>query len=61
MTTEEKAKAYDEALVKIHKFIDEYSRREISIEELKEIFPELREDYDENKESFTRRVQQSWL
>ena len=47
MTQEEKAKAYDKALEKIHQFIDGYSRREISKEELEDIFPELAESEDE--------------
>ena len=46
-TIEEKAKAYDRALEKIHQFIDGYSRREISKEELEDIFPELKESEDE--------------
>ena len=46
-TIEEKAKAYDRALEKIHQFIDGYSRREISKEELEDIFSELAESEDE--------------
>lgn len=43
----QKEKAYDEALKKIRQFIDGYSRREISKEELEDIFPELKESEDE--------------
>jgi hypothetical protein len=47
LTIEQKAKRYDEALEKIHQFIDGYSRRVISKEELEDIFPELKESEDE--------------
>ena len=47
LSIEEKAKAYDKALEKIHQFIDGYSRREISKEELEDIFPELKESKGE--------------
>jgi len=47
LSIEQKAKRYDVALEKIHQFIDGYSRREISKEELEDIFPELKESEDE--------------
>ena len=47
---EEKAKAYDKALEKIHQFIDGYCSREISKEKLEDIFPELKEsEYEKTR------------
>ena len=52
LSIEEKAKHYDVALEKIHQFIDGYSRREISKEELENIFPELKESEDKQSKKW---------
>lgn len=47
LSMKEKAEAYDKALEKFRQFMDGYSRREISKEELGDIFPGFLEPEDE--------------